>query len=154
MLVMLVSNGCTVPLQVAEAQARLEHNKQYIAFLQHQIDLKVAKAARQKATAEEVGCACKTLLMQMKATCVVCWAVWAVRAGLGSGLSGLEGLGSGLCGLPLEASVCGILASALSCVVAAPDLHVQHMSQEQAYPVCITMSFPCRTMHHSAATAI
>ena len=34
---------------MAEAQARLEHNKQYIAFLQHQIDLKESKAVRQKA---------------------------------------------------------------------------------------------------------
>lgn len=41
-------------MQVAEAQARLEHNKQYIAFLQHQIDLKLAKAARQKAREDEV----------------------------------------------------------------------------------------------------
>jgi hypothetical protein len=41
-------------MQVAEAQARLEHNKQYIAFLQHQIDIKVAKAARQKSQEDEV----------------------------------------------------------------------------------------------------
>lgn len=41
-------------MQVAEAQARLEHNKQYIAFLQHQIDIKVARAARQKSQEDEV----------------------------------------------------------------------------------------------------
>ncbi len=41
-------------LQVAEAQARLEHNKQYIAFLQHQIDIKVAKSARQTCQEDEV----------------------------------------------------------------------------------------------------
>ena len=40
---------------MAEAQARLEHNKQYIAFLQHQIDLKEAKAARKKAQDDEVS---------------------------------------------------------------------------------------------------
>ncbi|DBA90152.1 hypothetical protein WJX77_003574 [Trebouxia sp. C0004] len=39
--------------EVAEAQARLEHNKQYIAFLQHQIDTKVARAARQKSQEDE-----------------------------------------------------------------------------------------------------
>ena len=44
----------TVIMQVAEAQARLEHNKQYIAFLQHQIDIKVARAARQKSQEDEV----------------------------------------------------------------------------------------------------
>ena len=42
-------------MQVVEAQARLEHNKQYIAFLQHQIDIKVARAARQKSQEDEVG---------------------------------------------------------------------------------------------------
>lgn len=42
-----------VNMQVAEAQARLEHNKQYIAFLQHQIDIKVARAARQKSQEDE-----------------------------------------------------------------------------------------------------
>ena len=41
-------------MQVAEAQARLEHNKRYIAFLQHQIDLKEARAASQKAQEDEV----------------------------------------------------------------------------------------------------
>lgn len=41
-------------MQVAEAQARLEHNKQYISFLQHQIDIKVARAARQKCQEDEV----------------------------------------------------------------------------------------------------
>ena len=40
--------------QVAEAQARLEHNKRYVAFLQHQIDIKEARAARQKAQENEV----------------------------------------------------------------------------------------------------
>ena len=41
-------------VQVAEAQARLEYNKQYVAFLQHQIDIKEARAARQKAQENEV----------------------------------------------------------------------------------------------------
>ena len=40
--------------QVAEAQARLEHNRRYVAFLQHQIDIKEARAARQKAQEDEV----------------------------------------------------------------------------------------------------
>ena len=42
-------------VQVAEAQARLEHNKRYVAFLQHQIDIKEARAARQKAQENEVA---------------------------------------------------------------------------------------------------
>lgn len=42
-------------MQVAEAQARLEHNKRYVAFLQHQIDIKEARAARQKAQEDEVS---------------------------------------------------------------------------------------------------
>ena len=41
-------------MQVAEAQARLEHNKRYVAFLQHQIDIKEAKVARQRAQENEV----------------------------------------------------------------------------------------------------
>lgn len=42
-------------MQVAEAQARLEHNRRYVAFLQHQIDIKEARAARQKAQEDEVS---------------------------------------------------------------------------------------------------
>ena len=41
-------------MQVAEAQARLEHNRRYVAFLQHQMDIKEARATRQKAQEDEV----------------------------------------------------------------------------------------------------
>ena len=41
-------------MQVAEAQVRLEHNRRYVAFLQHQIDIKEARVVRQKAQELEV----------------------------------------------------------------------------------------------------
>lgn len=41
-------------VQVAEAQARLEHNRRYVAFLQHQIDIKEARVAREQAQEDEV----------------------------------------------------------------------------------------------------